>query len=215
MGFGLIIGVITLGAAAYFGLLSGLLNAVMTFANSKISVFRRKGSPGNDTIFHVSPARPSRGALIAIGVGSLTIYQFPDFWILGLVPLAIGLVVLSVGARHRKRSTITVSGDVLVSGKMKFPLADIGALSARAGSAFNTDDPGQAIYTTPVGRQVLGGKSSSVLLMKALARRVVERSYLVTLRTRQGSKEHVLAGGLTPECAEALRDEITSELARR
>ena len=142
-------------------------------------------------------------------------YWLPDFWILGLVPLAVGLVVLPVGARYRKRSTITVSSDALVSGKMNFPLADITALTVRAGSAFNTDDPGQAIYTTPVGGQVHGGKSSSVLFTKALARRVVERSYLVILRTRQGSKEHVLAGGLTPDCAEALRDDITSELARR
>lgn len=215
MGFPLIIGLIVLGAAAYFGLLTGVMNAVTTLGNSNTSAFRRSTPSANEATYHVTPARPSRGAIVAIGIGLLLIYQFPGFWIVGLLPLVIGLVVMLVGARHRRRSTIRIAGDVLFCGKKQWPLADIADLQVRAGSRFNTDDPGQAIYTTPVGGQVLGGKSSSVLMTKALARRVVERSYLVTLRARQGSKEQVLAGGLTPECARSLADDLASDIAAR
>jgi hypothetical protein len=215
MGFALIIGVIALGAAAYFGLLSGLANALMAFANSKTARFSRSAPTESETIYHVTPARPSRGALIAVGIGLLLIYQFPGFWIVGLIPLLIGLMVLPVGGRYRKSATIRVAGDVLVSGRHNWPLTDIVSLNVRAGSAFNTDDPGQAVYTTPGAGLVQGGKPTSVLFMKALARRVVERSYLVTLRTRQGSKEHVLAGGLNRDCAGSLADDLASDIVAR
>lgn len=215
MGFPLIIAIIVLGAAAYLGLLTGVMNAVTTLGNSTTSAFLRSTPSANEATYHVTPARSSRGAIIAIGIGLLLIYQFPGFWIVGLLPLVMGLMVLMVGARHRRRSTIRIAGDLLVCGKQQWPLADIAGLHVRAGSRFNTDDPGQAIYTTPVGGQVLGGKSSSVLFTKALARRVVERSYQVTLRTRQGSKEQVLAGGLTPECARSLADDLASDIVAR
>lgn len=215
MGIGLIIGIVALGAAAYFGLLSVMLNVLISPLYGRRSVFRRSMLSGDETRFDVTPARPSRGALVALVVGLLLIYLVPDFWIVGVVPLVIGLMVLSVGARYRKRSSITFAQDQLVAGKRKWALADIVGVNVRAGSSFNTDDPGQAIYTTPVGGQVLGGKSSSVLFSKALARRVVERSYLLTLRTRQGSKEDVLAGGLSLDCAKSLRDDLASEVTRR
>ncbi|MEZ5566094.1 MAG: hypothetical protein R3F24_11460 [Gammaproteobacteria bacterium] len=212
MGIGLIILVVAIAAVLYFGRSSSWGNALSALGYPTESRFERVTSSPDEVRFKVTPARSSRGAILFLSTGGL-IFLIPGFGIFGLIPLVMGLMILPLGSRYRKPATLGVVADGLVDAQGKWSFADIAGLYVRGGSSFNTDDPGQGVYTMPDGGHVYGGKPTSVMFTKALARRVVERSYLVTLRSRSGSQEHVLSGGLTLKCAQALRDDLSSEIA--
>lgn len=216
MGFGLIVLVAAVAAAFYFGGKAGWGNAFATLGNSARSRFSQSPSPDGGVVFDVTPARPSRGAFIFLLVGVLisSLMAVSAIGMLGLIPLTIGILGFPIGARHRVPATITVSGSGVSNGQNTWSLADIAGINIRRGSNINTEDPGQIIQTTPGGRMVSGGKPTSVMLSKALNRGAVERSYLLTLRSRTGSEEAVVSGGLTLDCAQALRDDLSEEIAK-
>lgn len=99
----------------------------------------------------------------------------------------------SGGRPPPQASTIAVSDDTLQRGSDSWALSDIRAFGVHRGSQVNTEQPAQT-YT---------GASTSLMFSRALDRKAVERSCRVTVRTRAGSKETVLAGGLTRDCPPA------------
>jgi hypothetical protein len=182
----------------------------LTLGNPSRSRFRRSESDGR-TIFIVTPARPSWAGLVAIALGAallMTSETLGSLALFGLIPLVMGLIALPIGARYRRPATITVAPDAIHSGGKSWPLEEIADFKVRLGSRINADEPAPVIHRTPAGGLVYGSKSTSAMFSRALNRRAIERSYLVTLRTRAGSDEAVLSGGLTLDCADALRRDL-------
>lgn len=210
MGLGLIL--IVVAVSFYYRKKFSWLNSFSSIGYPADSRFERSETSADEVIFNVTPARSSRGALIFIISGFL-ISLIPGIGIIGIVPLVMGLLVFPVGSLHRKPAILRITNKSLSDGDKEWSFSDIVAIHVRNGSSFNTEEPGQPVYSTPQG-PVYGSKSTSVVFTKALGRRVVDRSYLVTLLTRQNSDESVLSGGLTLQCAEALRNSLTSEMAK-
>lgn len=192
----------------------GLVGFALTLANGSRSRFRRSESDGQ-AIFNVTPARPSLAALVAIAIGVAMFMNAETLEIIaffGLIPLTMGLLAFPIGARYRQPATITVTDDAIRRGVRTWPLGEIADFNVRRGSRVNADEPPPVIHHTPDGGLVYGGKSTSAMISRVLNRRMIERSYLVTLRTRAGSDETVLSGGLTLDCAEALRSDLREAL---
>lgn len=215
MGMGLILLVVLGTAGVFLANKLGLMGFVLTLGNRGKSRFRRSESDGH-TVFNVTPARPSLTALAAIAVGVVMLMNVETLEIIalfGLIPLTMGLLAFPIGARYRQPVTITVSDDAIHSGAGTWPLGEIVDFNVRRGSRINADEPAPVIYRTPGGALVYGSRSTSAMFSRVLNRRAIERSYLVTLRTRAGSDEAVLSGGLTLDCAEALRRDLRDTIS--
>lgn len=214
MGIGLIL-LVVLGVAGFFlAKKLGLLGFVLTLGNRGRSRFRRSESDGQ-TIFNVTPARPSLTALAAIAVGvaflmNVETLEFIAFF--GLMPLIMGLLAFPIGARYRQPATITITDDAVRSGGKTWPRGEIVDFNVRQGSRVNTDEPPLVIHRTPDGGLIYS-RSSFEMISRILNRRMIERSYFVSLRTRAGSDETVLSGGLTLDCAEALQRDLREALS--
>lgn len=171
-----------------------------TLRNPTTSRFTRRTEEGGGSVFDVTPARPSWTLLVLSAVTFLIGFAFPPLW------LFIGVFALFffIGAKHRKPVSCSVSEGTLRVGDRTWPVADVASLQVRRGSRAGTQEVGTVVTTVPGTGIVTGGKPTSALVGKALGGRMAERSYLLTMRTRHGSEEEVIAGGLTLECAEAL-----------
>ncbi len=219
-------GIFAMGAFALFPLAVLLfgIGAVIWFAVKRTwwgNVFATRGNPDTASftrslaadgaaVYQTTPARTSKVGFVLAIIGLLLMF-IP---IIGIIPLLIGVVVLSIGSRHRAPATITVSETSLGTGANRWNLADIVALNIRTDSDLNTSDP------TPYarwenGQWTINSQSTTVMFSKAFNRRAVERSYVITLTLRQGGAEAVLAGGLTPETAEALCNSLMEEIGKR
>lgn len=216
MGMGLIF-LVVLGAAGF--LLAkklGLPGLLLTLGNGSRGRFRRSDLEGQ-TIFDVTPARPSIAALVAITIGVVMLMNVETLAIIayfGLIPLAMGLLAFPIGARYRRPTTITFTDDAVRSGGETWPLGEIADFNIRRGSRINADEPPPIVHRASDGGLIYGGKSTSAMFSRLLNRRMIERAYLVSLRTRAGSDERVLSGGLTLDCAEALQRDLREALKR-
>lgn len=133
----------------------------------------------------------------------------------GLIPLAMGLLAFPIGARYRRPAAIVFTDDAVRSDGTTWPLGEIADFNIRRGSRINAQEPPPVVHRTPAGGLIYGSKSTSAMFSRLLNRRMVERAYLISLRTRAGSDETVLAGGLTLDCAEALQRDLREELSKR
>lgn len=211
-----------LGGVAYF--LTRKIwwrNAFAAFSNPVEAQFTRAQSVNGESVFQVTPARPSRAGftLIVTGLAILLVFTLllPAALLaaLGLIPLIMGIVSFSIGSRHRIPSTITVSDERLRVGAQEWPLADIAGVAVRQGSNVNTDDPEPGVYRDVSGRMVQRNQSTTVMFSRAFNRRAVERSHILTMRCHNGSRETVLCGGLTRPCADALAGDLSADIAQR
>lgn len=211
-----------LGGVAYF--LTRKIwwrNAIAAFANPAEAQFSRVQSANGECVFQVTPARPSRAGFILIVTGLVILLVFtlllPDGFLaaLSLIPLIMGIVSFSIGSRYRAPATIALSDQRLRSGEQEWPLADIATFRIGRGSSVNTNDPEPGIYRDVSGRMVQRNQSTTVMFSKAFNRRAVERSHILTLRCHSGSRETVLCGGLTGQCADVLFNDLSAEIAGR
>lgn len=215
MGMGLIL-LVVLGVAGFFlARKLGLLGFILTLGNRGRSRFHRSERDGH-TIFNVTPARPSIAALVAIVVGVVMLMNVETLEIIaffGLIPLTMGALAFPIGARYRQPATITIADDAVSNGGKSWRLGEIADFNVRRGSRINANEPPPVVQRTPDGGLVYGSKSTSAMFSRALNRRMIDRSYLVSLRTRAGSDETVLSGGLTLDCAEALQRDLREALS--
>lgn len=215
MSMGLVLLVVLGGAGVFLAKKLGLLGLVLTLGNPTRSRFRRSESD-DKTVFDVTPARPSLAALAAIAVGVVMFMNAETLEIIaifGLIPLTMGLLAFPIGARYRQAATITISDGAIQSGGKSWPIGDVADINVRRGSRINADESAQVVHRTPDGGLVYGAKSSSAMFSRVLNRRMIERSYLVSLRTRAGSDETVLSGGLTLDCAESLQRDLREAIS--
>lgn len=218
MAFGTIIFLGLLIIGLYLAQRFGFIVWFTTLINSSKAKYARHNTSGNTTVFDVSPARPSWTIILICFMLYLIgnwIYQadkasghsgpFPFFiWIF----IPVFLFFLLIGARHRKPVQLIVSDKEFVNGKNSWKLPDIASLYIRKGSRRGEEKVGYRVSTEPLTGIVSGGKSTSSLLGKLLGGKMARRSYLLSVRTRHGSHETVLAGGLTMETAEALLKDL-------
>lgn len=216
MGMGLVL-LVVLGVAGFFlARKLGLLGFFLTLGNRAISRFQRSEA-GGKTVFNVTPARPSLIALVAIVLGVVLLMNFEILGIIaifGLIPLIMGMMAFLIGARSRQAATITLADGTIQSGSKSWPIGEVVDFNVRKGSKVKTDAYAPVVHQSPGGGLIHGGTPISAMFSRGLNKRMVERSYLVTLRLRASSDEVVLSGGLTLDCAESLqrdlRDVITT-----
>ncbi len=216
MGMGLVL-LVVLGMAGFFlARKLGGLGFVLTLGNRGRSRFHRSERDGQTT-FNVTPARPSIAALVAIVVGVIMLMNVEALEIIaffGLIPLTMGALAFPIGARYRQPATITIADDAVSNGGKSWRLGEIADFNVRRGSRINAHEPPPVVQRTPDGGLIYGSKSTSAMFSRALNRRMIDRSYLVSLRTRAGSDETVLSGGLTLDCAEALQRDLREALSK-
>lgn len=210
MGMGLVL-LVALGVAGFLlARTLGWLDMLRTLGNPSRSRFQRSDSAGQ-TVFRITPARPSLAALVAIIGGIVWLNAGDSIGVLswfGALPLVMGAMAFPIGARHRRPATVTVANGVLQSADRSVALADVADISVRRGTWINADEPAPVVHRTADGGQHLASKSTSAMLSRVLNRRMIERSHVVSVRTRAGSNEWVVSGGLTLDCAEALRRDL-------
>nr|WP_067288465.1 hypothetical protein [Marinobacterium profundum] len=203
MGMGSIL-LVVLGVAGFFLVRKfGVLGFILTLGNPSRSRFRRSQSDGQ-TIFNVTPARPSFAALPLILVGVvmlLNVETLGGVAYFGWLPVIMGVITLLTGARYRRAATITLVENAVHSGGKTWLFDEIVDFYVRQGSRTNADESAPVPIPT------------STAIMRALTRSMVERSYFVSLRVRADSDEAVLSGGLTLECAEALQYDLREALS--
>lgn len=210
------------GGAAYF-LIRKIWwrNALAALRNPAEAQFTRVQSASEESVFQVTPARPSRAGLMLIVTGLAILLIFTLLLpaailaALGLIPLIMGIITFSIGSRYRAAATIAVSDQALRAGQREWPFADIAAVNTYQGSSINTDDPAPGTYRDVSGRMIQRNQSTTVMFSKAFNRRAVERSHILTLRCHGESQEAVLCGGLTRPCADVLLNDLSAEIARR
>lgn len=210
------------GAVAYF-LIRKIWwrNAITALRNPAEARFTRSQAASGESMFQVTPARTSRAGFALIGVGLLILLIFTllipaaILAAVGLIPLIMGVIAASIGSRYRAPATIAVSDQRLLAGRQEWPLADIATFNVHQGSRINTDDPGPSVYRDVSGRMMQRNQSTTVMFSRAFNRRAVERSHILSLRCHRGSQESVLCGGLTRQCADALHNDLSAEIAGR
>lgn len=161
--------------------------------------------------------------------------DIPAYVLLGAV---LGAGLQTVGwwfrdGRHMLRShtyrrpvTITVNKQGLASRGRLYPLQDVGELAIHAwlqstkDFKFGGDDVvivgggavgALAAATTQTQRAVARAVYSGVA---SLRQRHIDRSLILVLRTRQSSQWHVIAGGLTRDCADSLVNGLLDALRK-
>ncbi|HLW30897.1 MAG TPA: hypothetical protein VKX40_01455 [Aequorivita sp.] len=222
MAFGTLILLILLIGGFYIAKPFGVISWFTTLINPSTAQFIRRNNSDNSIVFDISPARPSWTIILIcllIYLIGLWIYQADTasghpatiaFLIWIFIP--VFLYFLSIGARHRKPALLTISGKRFSDGKNSWEFSEIAGLYIRKGSKRGDEEVGSGISTDPVTGMVSGGKSTSALIGKFLGGKMAKRSYLLTMRTYQGSREIVLAGGLTLDTAVALRHDLAQSL---
>lgn len=197
-----------------------------TFLNAAEAKFVRRGDPASGgIIFDITPARPSvTFTLFRAGVSAVT------FWLLvsvmgandaslGAIGFAAWVLVSFVlfrpllkSQRYRKPTRLTISPQNLTADQRHYALKDIAQINIRCG--LNTQDAPvrTAVVRAVDGVPVAGNRSISADVSRILHNRLAARSFLLTLRTSNGSAEDILSGGLTQRCAEALMHDLTISL---
>ncbi|MCM4156300.1 hypothetical protein [Gramella sp. AN32] len=218
MALGTLIFLALLAGGFYLAKRFGLIFWFITLINTRKAKFTRRNNSGN-SVFDISPARPS-WTLILI---CLILYLIGN-WIFQIdtasghpgtvayliwIFIPVFLFFLLIGARYRRPAQLTISDKELADGKNSWGFPEIAGFYIRKGSRRGEEEVGSSLSIDPWTGMVFGGKSTSALLGKFLGGKMAQRSYLLTMRTRQGSREIVLAGGLTLETAEALLQDLT------
>lgn len=223
MAFGTIIFLGLLIVGLYLAKRLGLFVWFTTLLNSNKAKYVRQNAADNTTVFEVSPARPSWTIILICFMLFLVgnwIYQADKasghsgpipFLIWIFIP--VFLYFLLIGARHRKPAQLIISDKELSNGKNSWNFPEIARLYIRKESSRGEEEVGSSISTDPMTGIVSGGKSSSALMGKFLGGKMAQPSYLVSMRTRHGSDETVLAGGLTLRTAEALLQDLDECIA--
>lgn len=183
-----------------------LTNVFRTWGNSATANFVRRDDPETGGyLFDVKPARAARmPALPLFVVGLLLLWAFLGggsgwTYVLALVFLGVGCSFVAPGARHRRRALVSVSPAGLRSGDLVIPVNQVAEFRvAHRGLVVDPDNP--------VGG--LNGVPLSTMLGRLMGRRQAERGYVVEVRADGQGSSTVLAGGLTPDCAEALATDL-------
>lgn len=215
MSLGLVL-LVVLGVAGFFlAKKLGLLGFFLTLCNRGISRFQRSEA-GGKTVFNVTPARPSLITLAAIALGVAMLMHGEALGIIaifGLIPLIMGAMAFLIGARYRQAATITVADGTIQSGSKSWPINEVADFNVRQGSKVKTDAYAPVVHHSADGARIQGATPTSAMISRGLNKRMVERSHLVTLRTRSGSDEVVLSGGLTLDCAASLQRDLRDAIA--
>ncbi|WP_026452647.1 hypothetical protein [Aequorivita capsosiphonis] len=223
MTFGTIILLSLLIIGIYFAKRLGLTVWFTTLINSSKAKYERHITSSKSTVFDISPARPSWTIILICFLLYLIgnwLYQTDKasghsgpvpFFIWIFIP--VFLYFLLIGARHRKPAKLIISDKELANGKNSWAFPEIARLYINKASTRGEEKVGSSISTEPLTGIVSGGKSTSALMGKYLGGKMAQRSYLISMRTRQSSREVVLAGGLTLETAEALLQDLNISIA--
>jgi hypothetical protein len=132
--------------------------------------------------------------------------------------------------RWRKPVTLVVDGNGLKFNGEIIPLRQIAEFNVRPGGkgpdvtpiasssnfvvASTSGGAAAAVYAANVSSAVGGAASRlGAKAGNALRERQAMSSCLLTLRTTQGSGVQVLAGGLTPDCARSLMDDLSAAVS--
>ena len=126
----------------------------------------------------------------------------------GLIPLTMGALAVPIGARNRHPANITIADDAVRSGRKSWQLDKVADFNVWRGSRINAKEPPPVVQSTSDGGLIHGRKSTSAMASCARYGRMVDRSHLVSLRTRAGSVETISSGGLTLDRAEALQRDL-------
>lgn len=185
-----------------FGAVS-LLGALTNPSRSRF--MRRTEGASGTAAFDITPARVSWAIIVLCVLLFFVGRAFAPIWL--FIPV-FGYFLL-IGARHRKPVCCRVSEGTISAGERSWLLSEVAGLQIRRGSRRGTEEVGTVVTRDPFTGAVVGAKPTSALVGKVLGGRMAERSYLLTLRTRRSSEEEVIAGGLTLECAEALRHDLS------
>lgn len=189
----------------------GSLNLLRTANNPATADFTRHDDPASGGFrYEVRPARASwMAVLVPLPLCALlATWGVYATWMVyastALYLLVAGIFVLP-GARERKAATISVSPQGLHSGALSVPLEQIADLDIELRGVKVSEDP---LMPGPDGVPV------SSMVGRGLGRRQAARSLALTLRADGQSRSHVIAGGLTPDCARNLLRDIEQSLAR-
>ncbi|GAB4524293.1 MAG: hypothetical protein Kow00133_12480 [Amphiplicatus sp.] len=193
----------------------GVLNVGATLGNPARARFAAREENGR-TIFSTTPARTPWTSLVINGgmlLGAFLIFAaMADFKapgsviaaiFLGLVGILLFMPVFKAG-KTRKPAEIIVDANALSADGKTWRSRDIADILIR--NASNLKLP-EIVANAP-------GQSTSGMMGRAAARRLVARSYVVAIRLRTGSDEEIIAGGLTLEAAEALAEDIVQLLGK-
>lgn len=189
----------------------GSLQLLRTASNPASADFTRHDDAGSGGYRY--EVRPARASWLAVLVplplcALLATWGVYAGWMVyaatALYLLVAGIFVLP-GARERKPVTITVSPEGLRTGDLHVPLARIADLEVELRGVKLSEDP---LMPGPNGVPV------SSMLGRGLGRRQASRSLALTLRVDGQSQAHVIAGGLTPDCARNLLRDIEQAIAR-
>lgn len=204
-----------LGVPLWLFLFFGGLNVVRTLHLPTVAAYRREVDPQTGaTTYHVLPARNSRLAplipLLMGAVAAMPFYVNPATDTgLGFVVLAIGVAMsgffLLPGARHRRPARIDIVDGTLTTARLRAPLGAV--------DGFDIGYQGLAIMPEPAidGSR---GVAASKLLGREAKLRQAPRSYVVEVRLKGLAAPVVLAGGLTPCCADDLVRDLRKQVAR-
>jgi hypothetical protein len=117
--------------------------------------------------------------------------------------LVAGSIVLP-GARYRKPVSFTVSKAGIATDAASIPLNAIGAFSIECAGVRISDEPIIPILnTSPTATRV--GRS--------MGEKQAARSYVVKMSVNGKGASHILAGGLTEHCAQALTQDLTATVS--
>jgi hypothetical protein len=194
-----------LGLLVLIGQRFGGLNAWRALRYGRVAQFTRTGDAQRGlTRFQVTPARPAYAVLALAALPIPFGILFPPLWLFTLAFLGFALI----GARHRVPAELTVGDGVLRAGDTTWPVQEIADIVTRKNSRAGEHEVGTVVTTNPLTGHVSGAKPTSALVGKALGGRMAERSWIVAVRSRSGSAETIIAGGLTGDVALALRADL-------
>jgi len=198
-------GVAAAALAAVVLWLTGGFNVIRTWANPATADFTRREGPHGGWTYDVRPARASRLPVIVLTPLCLVLAALWSGTVAFLLGFVVGAIFLLPGAKHRRRTQISVSPQGLQADGFRLAIEDVGELAI--------GNNGVRISREPLVARADGVPTSS-LVGRALARRQVDRSYTVTVRAEGRGNATVLAGGLTEDCAYALARDLTASIER-
>lgn len=189
------------------------------------SSFRRRDDGPGSAIFEVTPAQPSMISMAVSVAGFLALSLIAGLILAAIMDsflgIFLGLALAGVfywliewrhfltSQRYRKPVTIKVNSQGLTKDGQLYAMKDIAELEIRASG--KAPDNAQVVAT---GGSAVSSAVSNVGIKagNAARRRQAERSFLLTIRTKQSSQTQVIAGGLTLDCAQSLMNDLTAAL---
>lgn len=198
-------------AAFAFTIPYGGMNLLRTaFLPATADFVRRDDPERNGFLYEVRPARASwLAVLVPLPLCALiATWGVLATWMLyasTALYLFVAAIFVLPGARDRRPVTISVSPEGIRSGAVQVPLERVAELDIVMGGVKVAEDP---LMPGPNGVPI----SSTV--GRGLGRRQAARSLAIRLRADGESQAHVLAGGLTPDCARNLLRDIEQAIAR-